>query len=150
MIRLATLKDVDCILELWKKTLKSDGRCLAIPFRSGIEELVKKQQFYVFIQDETIIAFGGYKVMKRKNVIKILNVCVDENHRKKNIGIKIVKHLIEKASKYGLKFIVECQEGADNNSFWLKYGKEIGVKKCKTMNVKVILLDDNLIRRMYL
>ena len=150
MIRLATLKDVDDILVLWKNTLKLDGRCLAIPFRSGIEDLVNKQQFYVYIENEKIIGFGGFKVMKRKNVIKIVNLCVDVQHRKKNIGIKIVKTLIEKASKFELKFVVECQEGAGNNTFWLKYGKQIGVKECKTMNVKIVLLDDVAIRRMYL
>lgn len=150
MIRVATLKDVDEIIALWKITLKSDGRCLAIPFRTGIDDLVKKQQFFVYVVDDKIIAFGGYKIMKRKNVIKIVNLCVDEKYRKNSIGIKIVKFLIEKTSNLGLRYIVECQEGAGNNTFWLKYGRQIALKECKTMNVKIILLDDNLIRRMYI
>lgn len=150
MIRVANLKDIDIILYIWKNTLKSDGKCLAIPFRTGIEDLIKKQQFYVYIEEDKIIGFGGFKIMKKKNIIKIVNLCVDINNRKNNIGIKIVKFLIEKASKFNLKFIVECQDGAENNSFWLKYGKQIGLKECKTMKVKIILLDDNLIRRMYI
>lgn len=150
MIRVANLNDIDSIIAIWKNTLKTDGKCLAIPFRTGIQELITKRQFYVYIEDDRVVGFGGFKLMKRKMVIKIVNLCVDINHRKKNIGIKILKTLIEKASKLNLKFIVECQEGADNNTFWLKYGKQIALKTCKTMNVKIILLDDNLIRRKFI
>ena len=148
MIRLAKESDIDEILIIWKETIKQDGRCLAIPFKSSILDLVKKKQFFVFDESGKIVAFGGYKNCKRKGVNKVVNLCVSKDSRGKGVSKKILKAIYNCIKDNGQKTIVECQEGAENNTFWAKFGRQVALKQCKTMNVKIILLDDFILRRL--
>jgi N-acetylglutamate synthase-like GNAT family acetyltransferase len=147
MIRYAEENDLNKILNIWKETLKLDGRCLAIPFKDPLLKSISNREFFVFEENNEIVAFGGYKVLKKKNIVKIINICVKPEKRGNGLSKKILRAIYSKIKDLNLKKIVECQEGATNNTFWVKFGRQIAIKKCKTMNVKIILLDDFVLRR---
>ena len=146
MIRKAVVTDIEPILVIWKNIRKIDD-CLAIPYRSDLLKNIQENRFYVEEQEGSVIGFCGFKIMKRKKIIKIINLSVKPEFRGKHIATRLVEYVFEITKELGLPYFVECKKGAENNTFWAKYGKLVGVKKCKTMDVLLIKLSYDKVKK---
>lgn len=116
-IELCTLEDVQEIRNLWKLS-KQD---LGIPFTNELHSLINNNHFFCTKDNNKIISFCGYKVMKRNPEIRICHLFVIPEERNKHIAHTYIKHIIKETENLNLPLIVHCRDGADNNSFYEKY-----------------------------
>ena len=140
VICIATGNDIEQIKKLWKK----QGDVLGIPYNNTIIELIRNKALYcIKDENENVVAFCGYKIMKRTKVAKIVHLVVAEEHRRKKLGVSLVWYLYNILIPKKLPVVIECKDGADNNYFYDKIGRLITTKHCKTMDVRLYVLDYN-------
>lgn len=137
-IMLATENDIEQIKKLWKK----QGDVLGIPYNNTIIELIRnKALFCIKDENRNVIAFCGYKIMKRKKIAKIVHLVVAEEHRRRKLGVLLVWYIFNILAPKKLPIVAECKSGADNNYFYDKIGRLVATKQCKTMDVRLYVLD---------
>ena len=125
-------KDIDDILNLWKK----DRETLGIPFRKTIYDLLNNKAFFGIKQNGKLIAMCGYKVMKRNPSIRITKLCVDEKYRKQGIALYLIRFIKNITKDTNLIMYAECKDGAENNAFYNKIGTLHHIEERKTMTVR--------------
>jgi ribosomal protein S18 acetylase RimI-like enzyme len=136
-IELLKREDEKELLILWRK----QGDVLGIPFKSGLYKLIDAKQFYCIKENNKIIAFCAYKIMKRQPEVRLCHLCVDENYR--NLGIaKFLIQNILKSIPSDLDFVAHAKDGAENNSFYDKYKLcDYEIEHKKTMDIRIYKLD---------
>lgn len=82
----------------------TDLLLLADPFKSKVEEYLKRGECHVAEWDGSIV--GVYVLLPtRPDTVELVNIAVCEEHQGKGIGKKLVNHAIENATLLGYKTI---------------------------------------------
>lgn len=111
-----TIREKPIILKIWK----SQGNVFGIPFKSEVDDLIEKGQFYCMKEDNQIIAICAYKIMRKG--IKICHLWTAKRYRGQHIAIKLMNHIVKQHEDE--EVFVSCKDGADNNSFYERYKLE--------------------------
>ena len=136
-IELCNIEDIQEIRSLWKLSKKD----LGIPYTKELQSLIDKNTFFCMKDDnENIISFCGYKVMKRNPEIRICHLFVHPEERNKHMASEYIKHIVRETKHLNLPLIVHCRDGADNNSFYEKY---------KLKNFTILTRDNGFKNRVY-
>jgi N-acetylglutamate synthase-like GNAT family acetyltransferase len=93
-------------------------------FKSTLDELNKNSELWVIDYKKEIIGCATILYEKKfihniSLVAHIEDVCIKSNYRGKNLGLNLIKHLVEEAKNKGCyKIILDCSE--DNVEFYNK------------------------------
>lgn len=147
IIRAANINDKEGILKIWND--KDDKPNLSIPFNCEIDKCIKECRMYVVYDENYLIGFGAYQIIKKCPEIRVKHLCVDKHYRKRHIVSNIILSIILDTYNTGLPIVAICRDGADNNKFYEKYKKEnYTIIPRKTLNCRRYILDKNeIIRR---
>jgi N6-L-threonylcarbamoyladenine synthase len=100
--RLATLDDLDQILELEKLSFGKD----AWPKATMKSELATKHTFYLVVLSETeLIGYAGLSKVASSSSADIQTIAVTDTHRRQGIGRELMQRLVDKAKELGAKEI---------------------------------------------
>lgn len=117
-IEMCTVEDIQEIKKLWKQ----GGRDLGIPYTNELQNLINDNRFFCIKNNNNeIISFCGYKIMKRNPEIRICHLLVHKDERNKHIGFEHIKHIVRETKHLDLPLVAHCRDGAANNSFYEKY-----------------------------
>ena len=100
-----------------------------------IKKISKKYKFglqgskemYVLIEDKEIIGFTGLIRHKWNNTLRISDIFVVPEHRKRGYGLKLIEFLIKKAKRTNYRCIIAEAPSLSNAS---KLYKKSGFRKC--------------------
>jgi len=101
----------------------------------NVKEISKKHKFafqgskemYVLIEDKEIIGFTGLIRHKWNNTLRISDIFVVPEHRKRGYGLKLIEFLIKKAKRTNYRCIIAEALSLSNAS---KLYKKAGFRKC--------------------
>lgn len=135
-IREAKLEDLDKLLQLLyqlSQPSEDEKNADTQKLRRVLNKIIEDENYYICIFEYDGELFGTGMLLVQLNLSHkgkpfghIENVVMDEKHRKKGIGLKIIEYLIEKAKeKNCYKVILNCKK--NNIPFYEKTGlKENG------------------------
>ncbi len=100
-----------------------------------IEEISKNHKFglqgskemYVLIKDKEIIGFTGIIYYKWNNTLKVSDIFVIPEHRRKGYALELINFLIDKAKKTNYRCIIAEAPSLNNAS---KLYEKAGFRKC--------------------
>ncbi len=120
-IRRAKLKDASKIAKLNEKYFHENRR----NWNSLISS--KNSEMFVLEENKEIIGFTGLEYFDWNNTIKIIDIFVHPEYRKKGLGSKLVKYLLNRAKKTKCRCIIA--EAPSFNPILQLYLK-MGFRKC--------------------
>ena len=136
-----TIKDKPIILKIWK----AQGDVFGIPFKSEVDELIKKNQFICMKEKNNIIGICAYKITRKG--LKICHLWTAKRYRGQHIATKLMAFIIK--NNEGIDLLVNCKDGAENNTFYDKYKlKEPTKRYGLNVDVREYFLDkDKIIKK---
>ena len=121
IIRKARLKDSKKIAKLNEKYFHEKGR--------NWDKLIssKNSEMFVLEDNKEIIGFTGLEYFDWNNTIQIIDIFVHSEYRKKGLGSKLVKYLLNRAKKTKYRCVIA--EAPPLNPVIRLYLKK-GFRKC--------------------
>ena len=116
-IRPSSSEDIDFVIEQLKQF---NANCLSLPRNDYLTPL----QFHFRTQDDTIIA-GINAALIAKSTVFVSILWVDEQHRGKDYGSKLLQHVETEARKHGARMIHLDTLDFQARDFYAKYGYEV-------------------------
>jgi ribosomal protein S18 acetylase RimI-like enzyme len=103
-IRVATLKDLQSILELEKRNGKSTNEDLHTLF--GIDNPNEKCGFFVAEKDGIVVAYSRMHLYRWNNSAYIVTVLVDAEHRRTGMGTSLLETMEDFARKNKARVLI--------------------------------------------
>ena len=75
----------------------------------------------IAVADDTCVGYLLFRKVKTQNRISITHLCVDKNFRNKEVGQRLVAHLINNTKEWG-GIGLYCRRDYESNSFWEHIG----------------------------
>lgn len=142
-IRTLTKNEIDDCLKLYKE---SGEGALGIPFKRSFYAIIDTESFYGAFDDEKLIGTIGWYQLKRSKAYYITKLCVDNQYKGNGVGSLLLGYAMGKIvtdfknSPHIFDFpdiYAEAVVGANNNSFYEKFGKIAYTKHCKTRDLYI-------------
>lgn len=109
--------------ELWEAENKKNGRdSLLGPFNPAFAKPEFRKELGMYISITGKYDFCRFNVSKKKNLIVVYDIYIDEKARGQGIGRKLLEYLMQ---TYDLDLQAKCVRGTSAESFWQHMGTQI-------------------------
>lgn len=134
------------VKELWK----SEQVALGIPYMSDIQDYIDSNALYCIRDNDKIVAYCTYYVMRTKPIVRIEALIVAPEYRgrgySKQLIYKCYKENDNLIEKLGYSFQAESKEGVPNNTFYDKISVNMTRSQKKTCVIRTYELDTQKIK----
>jgi len=137
-----TRDDYAELMIIWRsQSDKASGYIFGIPYKTEIYEMIDEKRFLCVRDNNKMIAICGFKVQKRNPIVKLCNIWVDPNYRRKRIATTMMAEVLKRVDESYYP-VISCKDGAENNSFYesLKL-QNYTIKSTNVMKVRTYILD---------
>ncbi|MEE9352190.1 MAG: GNAT family N-acetyltransferase [Thiotrichaceae bacterium] len=120
-----TIKPITEHLALLNQVIKlgdANKKYLGFFAEGAFKDVAKLGHILIAVNNNNkVLGYLLYRVVKTKNQVSIVHLCVDARYRKKNIANKLVQELKNLSKEfYGISLY--CRRDYDSNSFWPNVG----------------------------
>lgn len=133
----------DVVKALWK----TEQVALGIPYMSDIVDYIESENLFCIRDNEKIVAYCTYYVMKTKPIVRVEALIVAPEYRGKGYSKQLIyKCYIENNNlidKLGYNFVAESKEGVPNNTFYDRISCNMTRSQKKTCVIRTYELDTN-------
>lgn len=137
--------------EIVKALWKSEQVALGIPYMSDIKDYIESNALYCIRDNEKIIAYCTYYIMKTKPVVRVEALIVAPEYRgrgySKELIYKCYKENDNLIDKLGYQFLAESKEGVPNNTFYDRISTDMTRSQKKTCVIRTYVLDVDKIKQ---
>ena len=114
------------VIESIRKLMKENPKALGFIPITGIKIAYAKNRIITYIDDNELKGYLYFGPLNKDNHIKIYQLCIKEDSKRKGIGKKLFNGLLEKFSQYRVTGIrVRCADDLKANYFWRSHGFEL-------------------------
>lgn len=134
-----------------KTIWKTEQVALGIPYMSDIEDYVNSNALYCIRDDDKIVAYCTYYIMRTKPIVRIEALVVLPEYRGKGYSKQLIYKCYKENNnlidKLGYSFQAEAKEGVLNNTFYDKISTDMLSSQKKTCVIRTYILDVDKIKQ---
>lgn len=131
----------ETVKQLWK----SEQTALGIPYMTDIKDYINSNALYCIRDNNKIVAYCTYYVMRTKPIVRIEALIVAPEYRGRGYSKDLIyKCYIENNNlidKLGYSFLAESKEGVPNNTFYDRISVNMTSSQKKTCVIRTYYLD---------
>jgi GNAT superfamily N-acetyltransferase len=134
------------------KTLwKLEQVALGIPYMTDINDYINDNQLYVIRDNNKIVAYCTYDIMKQHPEVRLSALVVAPEYRGRGLSKELIYQIYKVndnlIDKLHYPFVAEAKEGVPNNTFYDKISTNMTRSQKKTCVIRTYTLDVDKVRQ---